>query len=43
MTYLSLIIDGIFKTRAVSFDPVQCILKGSSTEPYSVSFEITFV
>ena len=42
MTFSSLITFEIYETRAVLFDPVLCILNGSSFEPYSVSFEITF-
>ena len=42
MTFSSLTIDRNSETRAVSFDPVLCMLNGSSTEPYAVSFEIIF-
>ena len=42
MTFSSSIIDEISGTRAVSFDPVLCILNGPSTEPYPASFETLF-
>ena len=42
MTFSSLIIHGISETKAVSFDPLLCILNGFSTEPYSVLFRIVF-
>ena len=42
ITFPSLIIDGNSETWAVSFDPVLCILNGSSTEPFFVSFEVFF-
>ena len=36
------IMHGISETKAVSFDPLLCILNGFSTEPYSVLFRIVF-
>ena len=42
MKFSSLIIDGIFEARAISFDPVLWKLNEFSAEPYSVSFEIIF-
>ena len=42
ITFSSLIIFGISETRAVSFDAVMCIFRGSSIEAYSVSVSLLF-
>ena len=42
MTFSSLVIREISETRALSFEPVLCILNESSIEPYTVLFEIFF-
>lgn len=40
MTFLSLVIYGISKTRSVSFDGILRVITGSSTEPYSISSDL---
>ena len=38
ITFSSLVIFGISETRVVSFDPVMCIFRGSSTETNTFHF-----